>query len=364
MNHSHTLLAVALTCSLATHTFADTVQLSAVADSTLYDDGASGQLSNGQGIGVFSGVTNAGNIRRALLRFDLTGVPPGATITGVSLRLRITQTISGPSDVELHRVLAAWGEGASGGTGAGGTGAPAADCDATWLHRFYPGATCSDTRWSTAGGDFAASPSATAVAGNLGTSVVWAGPGLIADVQAMVDGTLANHGWIVRHVDEQTGITAKRFGAREATNPQDRPVLSVDFAPPSTTVFCSPGLPNSVSSAGASLVLVGSASLAANDNSLVAHDVPDYFGLFVQSDALAPATTTPYGGNLCLTGLIERFPTQLASQGVASRALDFNGSGVEASVLAGETWHYQWFHRDTTVGGGNLSAGLAVTWAP
>jgi len=364
MTHFRTFLCAALASFLAPHALADTLQLSAVADNTLYDDGANGQLSNGQGIGIFSGATNAGNIRRALLRFDLTGIPPGATITGVSLRLRITQTIAGPADTALYRMLSAWGEGASGGTGAGGSGAPAADCDATWLHRYFPGATCTDTRWSTAGGDFAGLPSATAVAGNLGTTVVWGGPGLIADVQGMVDGTLANHGWSVRHMDELTGVTAKRFGAREATNAQEWPVLSVDFTPPNTTVFCSPGQPNSVSSSGASIVLVGSGSLAANDNSLVARDVPDYFGLFVQSDNFAPAASTPYGGNLCLAGLIERFPTQLASQGVASRALDFNGSGVEASVLAGETWHYQWFHRDTTVGGGNLSAGLAVTWAP
>lgn len=358
------LQCAAFAALFVTYVCADTVQLAATADNTLYDDGASGLISNGQGIGVFSGVTNAGNIRRALVRFDLAAIPTGATITGVSLRLRITQTIAGPAETELFRVLSAWGEGASGGTGAGGNGAPAADCDATWLHRHFPGATCSDTRWSSVGGDFAGQPSATAVAGNLGTSVVWGGPGLIADVQGMVDGALANHGWIVRHVDELTGITAKRFGSREATNPQDRPVLSVDFTPPTTTVFCSPGQPSSVSTSGAWLMLVGSGSLAANDNSLVARDVPDYFGLFVQSDALAPAVSTPYGGNLCLAGLIERFPTQLASQGVASRSLDFNGSGVETSALAGETWHYQWFHRDTTVGGGNLSAGLAVTWTP
>jgi len=343
---------------------ADTVQLPAGKDNTLYDDGASGALSNGLGVGVFSGVTNAGTVRRALLWFDLSALPAGAQVTAVTLQLRITQTIAGPAATTLHRVLGAWGEGASGGVGAGGSGAPSADCDATWLHRYFPGAACADVRWQTPGGDFEANPSAAASAGNLGTLVLFTGPGLVADVQRMLDGTAPNDGWLVRHVDEQTGLTAKRFGAREAPNAGDRPVLTIEYELPSQQVFCTPAQPNSVSSAGSRVTLTGSGSVLANDNSLVVTDVPDQFGLFVQSATQVPAAPLPFGGDLCLGGAVGRFPVQMAAQGRAARPLDFTGSGIERSTLAGETWRYQWVHRDTTPGGGNSSAGLAVTWAP
>jgi hypothetical protein len=55
---------------------------------------------------------------------------------------------------------------------------------------------------------------------------------------------------------------------------------------------------------------------------------------------------------------------RIATNGVALEALDFNGPGPVSTVMAGQTWHYQWMHRDTTPGGGNLSAGLAITWLP
>lgn len=347
---------------LATCAAADTLQLAPSQDNTLYDDGLSGALSNGVGIGVFSGVTNAGNVRRALLQFDLSAIPHGAVVHTVELRLRITQSISPGQEVELYRVLAPWGEGQSGGTGAGGNGAPAADCDATWLHRFYPGATCVDTRWATPGGDLAAVASERLVAGNLGTFVIFSASGLVADVQAWVDGSAANHGWLVRHVDELTGLTAKRFGSREAMVLDDRPRLTIEYTPPGTSTFCTPASPSSVSPSGSALTLEGSRSIALNDNVLVAAIVPSFPGLCVQGSAQMPAVAAPFGGSLCLGGSLGRFPVRLPALGVARQALDFTGQGVEAVVLAGQTWHYQWVHRDTTPGGGNLSAGLAVTW--
>lgn len=342
----------------------DTVQLASGKDNTLYDDGASGALSNGLGVGVFSGVTNAGTVRRALVWFDLSAIPAGSEVTAVTLRLRITQTIAGPAETTLHRVLGAWGEGASGGVGAGGSGAPSADCDATWLHRYFPGAVCSDVRWVTPGGDFEAQPSAQATAGNLGTEVLYTGAALVADVQRMLDGAAPNEGWLVRHVDELTGLTAKRFGAREAPNASDRPALIVDYLPPTQQAFCAPGQPNSVSSAGSMVALVGSGSVGGNDNSLVVTGAPDQFGLFVQGDRSMPAVALPFGGSLCIGGTLGRFPVQVAVQGRSELLLNFAGSGIENATRPGETWWYQWVHRDTTPGGGNVSAGLAVTWRP
>lgn len=122
---------------LAAPTSAQTIiSLTPEKDNTLFE-AADGSLSNGAGPSLFSGVTSSGNIRRALLKFDLSGmVPSGATITGASLTLNMSKTTAGAETLTLHRVLTDWGEGASVSSGGGGAGAPAQTGDATWLHTF------------------------------------------------------------------------------------------------------------------------------------------------------------------------------------------------------------------------------------
>ncbi|MEC8512774.1 MAG: hypothetical protein VX015_11560 [Planctomycetota bacterium] len=132
-----------------------------------------------------------------------------------------------------------------------------------------------------------------------------------------------------------------------------------------TGVFCSPAVANSVSMAGSLLNLASASegSIAANDSLLVVTDTPDDFGIFAQSmSVMAPVRLTS-GGDLCLG-----YPdTQrlsapiMASGNTASLALDFT-SGPASGVAAGVTMYYQWWHRDMTAGGSNLSEGLSVTW--
>ena len=132
-----------------------------------------------------------------------------------------------------------------------------------------------------------------------------------------------------------------------------------------TGVFCFPAVSNSVSAAGSLLALSSASggSIAANDSSLIVTDTPDDFGIFAQSmSVMAPVSLTT-GGQLCLG-----YPdTQrlsapiMASGNTASLALDFT-SGPASGVAAGVTMYYQWWHRDMTTGGSNLSTGLEVTW--
>src|SRR5207249_3544182 len=101
-------------------------------------------------------------IRRGAIRFDLSAVPAGSTITGVTLMLSMTKTRSGPQNVVLHRALMNWGEGtsnaATGGVGAGeGDGVQATAGDATWFYTTF-----SSQRWAAPGGDFVAAASASA----------------------------------------------------------------------------------------------------------------------------------------------------------------------------------------------------------
>ena len=202
------------------------VTLEPSADNTLFEDSSSFR-SNGAGQHLFVGNTNRRNTRRALLRFDVAGaVPPGATVTEVTLRMRMSRTRGGNETVTLHRVLADWGEGASDASGAEGGGAGAAPGDATWVHRSF------DTEvWETPGGDFEAEASGSAEVGGTGHDT-WQSPGgMVTDVQSWLDAPETNFGWLLKG-NENGRQTAKRFDSREHSTTGNRPLLTVDFTVP------------------------------------------------------------------------------------------------------------------------------------
>ena len=96
-----------------TLTGATQIELNPIADNTLYES-VDGSVSNGAGAHLFSGTNNKGNIRRAVIAFDIAGnIPTGATISGVSLHLQMSRTAGGTATVALHKVLADWGQGSS-----------------------------------------------------------------------------------------------------------------------------------------------------------------------------------------------------------------------------------------------------------
>src|SRR5687768_16258624 len=98
--------------ALAGAAHADLVTLTPSRDNTIYQDV---QRASGVGPGVLIGATAAsGEIRRGLIAFDLSAsVPAGAVVNSVSLTFTLTK--SGPlsGQLNLHRALANWGEGAS-----------------------------------------------------------------------------------------------------------------------------------------------------------------------------------------------------------------------------------------------------------
>ncbi len=196
--------------------------LTAVADATLIDD-AGQPLANGGGL-LFVGKTRDHGLRRALLRFDLSAIPAGATVQSATLNLRMDRTRSDFYQVNVHRVLASWSEGAFAPFGGGG--APAMAGDTTWLHRFF-GATQS---WATPGGDFVATPSASTAPGFEGFDYAWSGSQLAADVQQWLDTPTANHGWIV--VSDTVNVSARAFVSREGATPGLRPRLVVNYSEP------------------------------------------------------------------------------------------------------------------------------------
>ena len=200
-----------------------TVVVTPLKDNTLYQT-ADGSLSNGAGVHIFAGSTASSQLRRALIAFDVAAlIPPGSTITHVTLVLHESQTIAGTESVELHRVTADWGQGSSdAGTARDGFGSPSQTGDATWIHTFFP-----DRRWRTAGGDFDAAPDSVTAVG-LDESTWGSSPAMIARVQDWLDHPSANFGWIVIG-NEANSRTAKRFDSREVVPQSTRPTLTIDY---------------------------------------------------------------------------------------------------------------------------------------
>ena len=201
-----------------------TVVLTPLKDNTLYQT-FDGSLSNGAGVHLFAGATNTFQLRRALIAFDVAAqIPPGSTITHVTLVLYESQSIAGSESTELHRVTADWGQGSSdAGTVRDGIGSASRTGDATWIHTFFP-----DRRWSKPGGDFDAVADAIADVNGFGESTWGSSAAMIARVQDWLDHPSANFGWIVIG-NEATARTAKRFDSREVVPDSTRPALTVDF---------------------------------------------------------------------------------------------------------------------------------------
>ena len=128
------------------------------------------------------------------------------------------------------------------------------------------------------------------------------------------------------------------------------------------TPYCSPATANSTGSPG-ELTVVGEEAIALNSVTLTARHLPVHaIGVFVTSLTQAPGAGIPNSqGTLCLGGDLGRFvgPGQIQSSGfhgALALNIDLNAhptSSSFVSVLPGETWNYQLWHRDA-VGAGHL----------
>jgi hypothetical protein len=219
----HTARAALAALLLSTPALADVVALRPALDNTLFEN-ATGSISNGAGPTMFAGRNSQNLRRRAVLAFDLSSIPAGSTVTAARLTLVSEQATATSTAFDLHRLTSVWGEGASNSGTPGGSGAPATAGDATWLHTFFNTST-----WSTPGGDFLAAASGSVSITGPGT-YLWDSPGMVADVQAWLDGAAVNAGWLLNAPGAAAGNSA-RFGTREHATESLRPLLVVEYIP-------------------------------------------------------------------------------------------------------------------------------------
>ncbi|MFP6583248.1 MAG: DNRLRE domain-containing protein [Candidatus Hydrogenedentota bacterium] len=194
-------------------------------DTTIFSESDN---SGGGTPGVYSGTIlnlefdGSRQHRRALIRCDLSSIPPDWIVEEVNLRLTIQKSGGNFGDIDygLHRVTAAWGEGTVVGLSEGGFGATAHDGDATWRSRRH-----NISPWDTPGGDYYSAPSALSPAGRANTMTNWSSPGLVQDVQEWISNPTSNRGWIAISALEGTRHRVKKFYSSESDS--DRPRLVV-----------------------------------------------------------------------------------------------------------------------------------------
>lgn len=227
------VIALGLLSLVAVRAPAESASFPASRDNTLYED-PSGSLSNGAGDYLFAGRTSVNTnfvLRRGLLAFDLSQIPPGSIVVAARLRLYMSMTIAADVTVTLHRATTAWGEGSSDAELEEGMGAPATSGDATWKHAVSP-----SEPWDDLGGDFVSAATAQQTVDDAGTYQWGSTSAMIADVQRWIDNPSTNRGWVVRG-DELEDGTAKRFNSRENPAAGRTPRLEVDFVSADELLF-------------------------------------------------------------------------------------------------------------------------------
>ena len=202
---SSTRLAILALAALSVTASADTVTvpLRPVADSRIFnaDWGQNTNDGNGGDIGVYQARD------RSLLRFDLSALPTGSTLSAASLTLTVSGTFGGNpggESMNVHRLTQSWTEGG-----------------VTWNR--YDGT----NTWASAGGDYDATVRATSTANpGVGGSIAWDVTGL---AQEWASNTHPNHGLIVINSGSTNGL---HFASKESGNVAYRPYLTTTIITP------------------------------------------------------------------------------------------------------------------------------------
>ncbi len=227
-SHGVQLIAGTILATLALAARADIYNAPASADTFIVN--SSPNNNGGAQPWIDAGADGGLRVRRALIKFNLGGLPPGATINSAELRMLVTRTPLGAAGgmINIHRLNVNWGEGAQSGT----SGGAAAAGEATWNARLF-----GSQNWSSPGAAADAQPTASAAADvAAGGWLTWNSPDTLADVQFWLANPAQNFGWLLKSDSESTSRSVRGLASREDVA-ENRPVLVIDYtAPPPPNV--------------------------------------------------------------------------------------------------------------------------------
>ncbi|MEM6671895.1 MAG: hypothetical protein AAF726_03570 [Planctomycetota bacterium] len=249
--------------------------------------------------------------------------------------------------------------------------------------RFYIDDTGNDVIWrfSDVNGDGTVDPI-------LEADQIYTAPGssLIWEVTPANDGSLyvtedQSPDRLLRLVDANDDGTFS--GINEEFTIYDESVAATNFGSPKAVVLiegetligtneCGPAVANS-SGSSAVISAIGSTSVAANDVTVRASELPFNAAGYFLTSQVASFVVNPGGsqGNLCLGGGIGRYAGNVQNSGLAREielSIDVTSLPTptgNVSASAGETWRFQaWFRDANPTATSNFSDAVAVTFVP
>ena len=215
-------------------------------------------------------------LKRALLLFNLSSVPTGASITSAILTLEKVGGDNKSDTIGVYALTRSWVEGNS-----------IANSGATW--NTYDGT----ANWTTGGGDFYAIPYASATITGVNGPKNWDVTNL---VQEWVDGTRINYGVMVRRNPEANGNRRiHNFSSREGTS---APKLIITYSNViSGRVYTDEGTTNIGAGKTVRLIVNGSSVSTATTDSSGSYMIPASFStgdamlVYIDNDATYKGTT-------------------------------------------------------------------------
>ncbi|MBI4020377.1 MAG: DNRLRE domain-containing protein, partial [Candidatus Aenigmarchaeota archaeon] len=170
--------------------------------------------------------------QRGLIKFDLSAIPAGSTITSATMELTCVSTNSGDTfTLSAYRLLKPWVEGAGPATGTANTAS-------SWNYWNYPsdwgspGASSASSSGSDNSGDgtgfdrLSTPVASTPVTGCSSTKYRWA---ITSAVQNWKSGSWQNNGLVIISSGEGSSSSGKHFASSEYTTASIRPKLVVTY---------------------------------------------------------------------------------------------------------------------------------------
>ena len=203
---------------------ASTLELSgaSVTEDTVIASGSYLFLNYGGSTNMFAaGRGLSGVVTRALIRWDLSAIPPGSTIVSAQMSLYSNYSYGGSIVIDTHRVLKPWVEGTLNGQQRQ-LDNPDSACGTEYGY---------GVPWDEAGASGAGDRETTVISSASGSGTGWYAWDIREAVQKWVDGDWDNDGLILKARSEST-LNLKYFVPSENQQAALRPQLVIDYVQP------------------------------------------------------------------------------------------------------------------------------------